>query len=346
MYRRMKAKVLVPSFLALCLSSGTLIADEVADFYKKTPISIYVASGPGGGFDAYARVLAVHLGRHIPGTPSIVIKNMPGATGLVAMNYLYNSAPRDGSAILASFNTAILSHLYGDASAKFDPRNMEWLGSIGKLTGTCLTWHTSPVKTIEDAKRQESLMGATGDGSTPVMFPRLLNAMAGTKFKVISGYSTPGMRLAVESGEVEGICGVAWETHMASVPSWILDKKVNFLTQLGLSESSHLKGVPLALDMIKNATDRDIYKLLAIPQEFGRPFLLPPKVDPERLLALQKAFSETLQDPAYRADAQRAGQFIDALTPAESRALVSQAYAAPSGILAKAAEYGGAGSGN
>src|SRR3954452_7976487 len=123
MCRRMMAKAWSSSLLSLCLSAGTAIADGVADFYKKTPISIYVASGPGGGFDAYARVLSAHLGRHVPGTPSIVIKNMPGAAGLVAMNYLYNSAPRDGSAILASFNTAVLSHLYGDASAKFDPRN-------------------------------------------------------------------------------------------------------------------------------------------------------------------------------------------------------------------------------
>ena len=346
MYRSIKVTALLLSSLAFWEPSTSSAADSVAEFYKKTPITIYVASGPGGGFDAYARVLAAHLGRHVPGNPSIVAKNMPGATGLVAMNYLYNSAPRDGSAILAAFNTALLSPLYGDKNAKFDPRNMEWLGSIGKQTGTCLTWHTSPVKTIDDAKRKESLMGATGDGSTPVMFPRLLNAMVGTKFKVISGYSTSGMRMAVESGEAEGICGVAWETHMASVPGWILDKKVNFLAQLGLSESVHLKGVPLAIDMIKGAADRDIYKLLVIPQEFGRPFLLPPEIAPERLQALQKAFSDTLEDQTYRADAKRAGQFIDALTPAAAKALVSQAYAAPREILARAAEYDGAGSGN
>lgn len=321
-------------------------AEGVADFFRRTPVALYVASGPGGGFDAYARVFAAHFSRHLPGAPNIVIRNMPGATGLVAMNFLANSAPRDGSAILASFNTAVLSALFGDRNARYDPRDMAWLGSIGKQTATCLTWRTSPVRTIDDARRVETLMGATGDGSTPVMFPRLLNSMIGTKFKVITGYSTPGMRLAVESGEVAGICGVAWETHMASVPAWIRDNKVNFLAQLGLSESAHLPGVPKVVDMISNPEDRAVYELLAIAEEFGRPFLAPPGVDPERLAALRKGFAETLDDPAYRADAERAAQFVDPLGPDESAGLVARAYAASGAVLARASEYAAAMTGN
>src|SRR5262245_23296647 len=175
---------------------------------------------------------------------------MPGAAGLTSMNFIHNTAPRDGSAILASFNTIILEQLYGRANVKFDPRNLGWIGSIGKQTSICLTWHASPAKTIDDARAREVLVGATGDGSTPVMYPNLLNAMLGTRFKVILGYTTPGMRLAVERGEIEGICGVAWETHMASVPHWIIDNKVNVLLQLGLNESPHMRAVPLALDLI------------------------------------------------------------------------------------------------
>jgi len=328
-----------------CVTAGALSfpsfadAQSVADFYKRTPITLNVASGAGGGFDAYARVLAVHYGDHIPGHPSIIVKNMPGATGLVAMNYLYNSAPRDGSTLVASFNTVVLSPLYGDPNAKFDSRQMGWIGNIGKQTGTCLTWYTAPVKTIEEARTQEVLMGATGEGSTPTTYPKLLNAMIGTKFKVITGYTTPGMRLAVENGEVQGICGVAWETHMASVPNWILDKKVNFLLQLGLSESPHLPGVPMAIDLIKDPKDRQVFELLGIPQEFGRPIVAPPGVPADRLAALQTAFEETMKDPAYLADAERAKQPIDPLSAKEIEALIARAYAAPADIVTRTAVY-------
>jgi tripartite-type tricarboxylate transporter receptor subunit TctC len=333
------AAAIVAAFAAGALPSGAN-AQAVADFYKRTGITVNVGSGVGGGFDSYARLLALHYGRHIPGNPSVVVKNMPGANGLVAMNALYNTAPRDGSTILASFNTVILLALYGEANAKFDPQKFGWIGSIGKQTGTCLTWHTTPVRTIEDARSQEVIVGATGNGSTPVMFPKLLNAMIGTKFKIVAGYSTPGLRLAVESGEVQGICGVAWETHMASVPNWIIDKKVNFLLQLGLKESVHLRGVPLAVDLIKTPEDRQVFELLGIPQEFGRPFLAPPGVPAERLAALQAGFEEMLKDKAYLADAERAKQFVDPLSAQEVEALIRRAYTAPKDIITRAAVYG------
>jgi len=261
--------------LAAGLSGSWLVnasrAQTAVEFYKGNVVSLYVGSGVGGGFDSYARIFAPHFRRHIPGTPSVVIKNMPGAAGLTSMNFIYGAAPRDGSAILASFNTVVLDTLYGRANARFDPRLLGWIGSIGKQTATCLTWHSTPIKTIDDTHVREVLVGATGDGSTPVMYPKLLNAMLGTKFKVIIGYSTSGMRLAVERGEVEGICGVAWETHMASVPYWITDDKVNFLLQLGLKESPHLRGVPLAIDMIRDPDDRRVFELLAIPQGIRPP---------------------------------------------------------------------------
>ena len=318
-------------------------AQSVADFFRRAGITINVGSGVGGGFDAYARLMALHYGRHIPGHPSVVVKNMPGATGLVAINALYNTAPRDGSTILASFNTVVLSSLFGDANARFEPRRFAWIGSIGKQTATCLTWHTTPIKTIEDARAHEVIVGATGSGSTPVVFPKLLNVMIGAKFKIVTGYSTPGLRLAVERGEVQGICGGAWETHMASVPHWIIDKKVNFLLQLGLEESVHLPGVPLAIDLIKNPEDRQVFELLGIPQEFGRPFLAPPDVPPDRRAALQVGFQEMLWDKAYLADAEKAKQFIDPLSAAEVEALIRRAYAAPKEIVARAAVYAAAG---
>jgi len=267
---------------------------------------------------------------------------MPGAAGLTSMYFIYSAAPRDGSAILASFNTVVLDSLYGRENAKFDPRLLGWVGSIGKQTATCLTWHSTPIKTIDDTRSREVLVGATGDGSTPVMYPKLLNAMLGTKFKVIIGYSTSGMRLAVERGEVDGICGVAWETHMASVPHWIIGNKVNFLLQLGLKESPHLRGVPLAIDMIRNPDDRRVFELLAIPQEFGRPIVAPPEVPADRLNALRTAFDETMNDKDYQADLKRTYQFSDPLSANEISLLVARAYAAPEGVRARAAIYAGA----
>src|SRR5215475_14827069 len=332
--RMLKGFVFVGAAAALALSlADTAQAQSVADFFRRTGITVNVGSGVGGGFDAYTRLLAIHYGRHIPGNPSIVVKNVPGATGLVAMNSLYNAAPRDGSTILASFNTVVLSSLYGDANARFDPRKFGWIGSLGKQTATCLTWNATPIKTIEDARAQEVIVGATGAGSTPVMFPKLLNAMIGTKFKIVTGYSTPGLRLAVERGEVQGICGIAWETHMASVPHWINDQKVNFLLQLGLSESAHLSGVPLAIDLIKDPDDRRVFELLGIPEEFGRPFLAPPDVPADRLAALRAGFQEMLKDKAYLADAEKAKQFVDPLSAAEVQALIRRAYAAPKEIV-------------
>jgi tripartite-type tricarboxylate transporter receptor subunit TctC len=325
--------------LAIAAVTTAVHAQSPAEFFKRAGITMYVGSGSGGGFDAYARIFAPHFSRHVPGNPNIVIKNMPGATGLVAINFLANSAPRDGSALLASFNTVILNHLYGDANAKFDPRQLSWLGSLGRATGTCLTWRTSPVTNLEQALARESLMGATGEGSTPVMYPRLLNAMLGTKFKIITGYSTPGLRLAVESGEVEGVCGVTWETHMASAPHWILDHKVNFILQLGLKESVHLKGVPLALDYIKNPQDRQVFALLGTPLEFSRPIIGPPGVPAERLQALRQAFEDTIRDPAYLADAEKAKTYVDPMTAQECLDLIAQDYAAPKEVIERAATY-------
>jgi hypothetical protein len=334
------------AFIAVSASEGFSLvgaakAQTVADFYKSNVVSLYVGSGIGGGFDAYARIFAPHFRRHIPGAPTIVIKNMPGAAGLTSMNFIHSAAPRDGSAILASFNTVILEQLYGRANAKFDPRQSGWIGSIGKQTGTCLTWHATSIKTIDDARAREVLVGATGDGSTPVMYPNLLNGMLGTKFKVIIGYSTSGMRLAVERGEIDGICGVAWETHMASVPHWIIDNKVNVLLQLGLNESPRLLGVPLAIELIPNPQDRRVFELLAIPQEFGRPLVAPPDVPGDRLKALQSACEATMMDPDYLADAKRAHQFVDPLSAADITGLLARAYAAPREIIARAAVYAG-----
>jgi tripartite-type tricarboxylate transporter receptor subunit TctC len=339
----MKDKTIIISTVGLFsslvfFSPGVVMADPVADFFKSKPLTMFIGSGPGGGFDQYARILAKHYKNHIAGNPVIVVKNMPGASGVVAMNYLANTAPRDGSALLASFNTAVLEPLFANPNAKYDPRTLSWIGSIGKQTGSCLTMK-SEVRTLQQAQARQSLMGATGSGANPVIFAKLMNAFLGTRFKIISGYKTSGLRLAIEKGEVEGVCGIAWETHMASVPHWIIEKKVHFIAQFGLQPSDNMKGVPLALDLIKKPDEKKIFELLVIPQEFGRPILGPPGIPADRLAVLQKAFLDTLKDPAYLADAKRTRQFVNPLNAAQAQALVERAYATPPELVKRAGEF-------
>lgn len=326
--------------IAACLSSVTLAgAETVEEFYRHTPLTVYVGSGAGGGFDEIARVFAQHVGNHIPGNPSVIVKNMPGAGGLLNVNFMYNSAPKDGSAIAAPFNTVFMLPLFGDPSAKFDPRAFTWLGSIDKQTGTCIVWQTSGIHSLEDARKRDVLVGATGTNSTPAIFSNVLNTLLGTRFKVISGYSTNEVRFAMERGETEGICGMAWQTFQAVAPNWIADRKIRFVAQMGLVRNPNLPDVEMVLDQIKDPADRQVFELVVLPQEFGRPFIAPPDVPADRARALQNAFRETLADPDFKADAARIRLTEDPLSGDDIKRLLDQAYAAPQDIVMRAAKF-------
>lgn len=315
-------------------------AQPVADFYSHTPLALIVGSGAGGGYDLYARLFARYYAKHIPGSPAVVVKNQPGAGGLANMNTMFHTAPRDGSTIAATFNTIALMPLYGDHDAQFDPRQLNWIGSIGKQQAVCVTWRTAPVKTLDDAKHQEVLVSSTGGNSTPAIFPRILNALFGTKFKTISGYSTTEMRLALEKGEVQGICGLAWQTLQSVSPAWIANNDLNVILQMGLVKDKDLpSSVPLALDLLTKPEDKAFFRLAVLPGEFGRPFVAPPGVPPDRLAALRKAFHETMTDPDFVAEAGKAKMIIDPLDGAEIQALLEEAYAAPRPVRDRVAEY-------
>ncbi len=314
-------------------------AQSVEEFYKKNPLSVYVGSGAGGGFDEIARVFAGHVGQHLPGNPSVIVKNMPGAGGLVNVNYMYNSAPRDGSAIAAPFNTVFMLPLFGDPSAKFDPRKFTWLGSLDKQTGTCVVWNTSSIASVDDARKREVLVSGTGMNSTPAIFPNVLNTLLDTRFKVINGYSTTEMRLALERGEVEGICGLAWQTYKSVSPQWIAEKKIKVFLQMGLVPSKDLPGVPMAMDLMKNDEDRNVFELVVLPQEFGRPFIAPPDIPADRAEALRKAFNETLSDPACLADAAKIHLALDVLSGDDIVRLRDDAYKAPKNQVERAAKF-------
>ena len=196
---------------------------------------MYVGSGAGGGYDQHARLVARNLSRFLPGHPNIVVENMPTAGGVEATNFLYNSAPKDGSVILADSNTALILPIFDLPVAHYDPRKFEWIGSTGKQQAICLTWKTSGIKTLEDATKREVTVSANAVNNRPGVYPTILNALFGTKFKVIAGYSTGGMQLAVERGEVEGLCGYSWQSYQAIGSKWFADKDVNILVQMGLA---------------------------------------------------------------------------------------------------------------
>jgi tripartite-type tricarboxylate transporter receptor subunit TctC len=228
--------------------------------------------------------------------------------------------------------------LFGNASARYDAQKFNWLGSIGKLQNVCATWHRSEIKTIAAARAHEVIVAAAGATSNTAIVPKTLNALVGTKFKVIAGYDTgAGLTLAMERGEAEGVCGLSWSTIKASRPHWIASKLLNVIVQMGLTKLSELPDVPSALDLVADTESKQVLKLILIRQEAGRPFAAPPGVPADRLAALRRAFDATLADGEFRADADKAQMEIEPLTAGEIETLLALAYGAPKAIVQKAA---------
>lgn len=324
---------------AALLLPACATAQSAEEFFKTVQLSLYVGSGGGGGYDAIARLVARHMSRFLPGNPNFVIKNMPTAAGVAAANFIANSAPRDGSAILATQNASLLLPLYNSPVAHYDPRKFEWIGSTDKQQAVCTTWHTSPIRTLADAEKRDVPVAATGVSAGPGVYPKILNAFFGTRFKVISGYDTGSMRLAVEKGEVEGLCGLAWQTFKVTSFDWIENKRLNVLVQLGLTPNPELPDVPMAIDLLKSPEDRQVLELIVVPQEFGRPFLAPPGVPADRMALYRQAFQAVLKDPAFRAESAAAHFGIDPLDDRQIQALLARAYAAPKAIRDRAAVF-------
>jgi tripartite-type tricarboxylate transporter receptor subunit TctC len=309
--------------------------------YSGKQIRMVIANGAGGAYDIYARILAAHLSRNIPGNPSIIDQNMPIAGGMQATNWAYAEAPRDGSVILATFNSLLAEPLYGNPAARYDPRKFEYIGSISRQQNICATWHTSPVKTIAQAKAQEVIVTATGSSSDSAILPRVLNAVLGTKFKVVLGYSTSDSRLAVERGEADGVCGLSWSTLKAASPEWIQKKLLNVLVQTGTRPQPDLPDVPLLVDLVSSPQDKKAIELLSFQQEMGRPFLMPPGTPKEMVTTMRRAFDATMTDPMFLADANKAFLEVDPMSGETMEQILNNAYAMPAALLHRAVELHG-----
>ena len=334
--QRYKKSIATAAVILASAASGAS-AQSVENFYKNTNLTITVGSGAGGGYDVYTRVLARSLPKHIPGNPKIVVQNMPGAAGIKAINHIYAIAPKDGSVIDSTYNTLPLDPLFSGQNANYDALKLTWIGSIGKQVNVCIAWNGSSFKKYDDVFEREMVLASSGAAGWRSILPRMMNAIAGTKFKVIDGYETNGMIPAVERGEVDGMC-TTYETLQATAANWLQDKKITFLAQFGLKPIPDLKDVPMGLERIRNPDDLKAVKLVLFQQEFGRPYVAPPALPADRLKALRDGFNATMKDPVFLEDAKKTGLNVDPLTGQEMEALIKQAYAAPQDVIARGKE--------
>ncbi len=295
-------------------ASAPVQAQSVADFYKSKPLSVIVGSSPSGGYDTYARILAQFMKKHIPGNPTTIVRNMPGAGSKRSLNYLYNISPRDGSEIGAFFSQAAMEPiLLGNAAtgAKFDPLKFSWIGSIDQFTPIGIAWHTAGVKTIEDIKSKPLIIGTSGGGLTDSIYSRLLNGMIGTKFVQISGYKgSTETAMAMERGEVPGYVGWYWAGMKRTKPHWIEKKLVTVFMQFGIDKNPEIPDVPWIFDALKNPDDKQIFRLILSNLALARPYAGPPGIPADRLAALRTAFDATMKDREFIAAIAKSGNNV------------------------------------
>jgi tripartite-type tricarboxylate transporter receptor subunit TctC len=325
------------SIAGLVVTGATAVAD-VADFYHGKSLRILVGYGPGTGYDVYARLLGRHLTKHLPGQPVVVIQNMPGAASVTMTNYMYNVAPRDGTAISLPARGLFIEPLFGNDNAKFEARKFTWIGSMSRDTALCFTWHTSGIVTIDDAKKREVLVGSSGVNGSSHQFPMLVNALLGTKFKPLLGYvDSAGVGLAMERGELEGYCSFTWGSIKSARPKWIEQKQINILLQLTLSKHRELANIPLAVDLAKDEAARQAFALVFSDQEMGRPVVAPPDVPFDRVTALRQAFDATMRDQEFLADAGRMAIDIDPIDGKAVEQVLARLYATPKNVIERVA---------
>jgi tripartite-type tricarboxylate transporter receptor subunit TctC len=304
----------------------------VEEFYKGKNIDLVIGYSSGGGYDLYARMVGQHIGKHIPGNPTIIPRNMPGAGSRTAVAWLSNVARKDGSVIATADQSLSVAQAMGEKALtdmRIDVSKLIYIGNPSADNNTTTMWHTSKIKTIGDAMKSEAPVGATG-GSTSSQYPRAMNAILGTKFKIILGY--PGgndINLAMERGEVEGRGSNSWASWKSTRPDWIKEKKINIIVQIGLTKEPDLPDVPLMMDLVENPDDKAVLKLLSASTTIGRPLFTSPGVPEERVKALRAAFDATMKDPEFLADAKKRGFDINPVSGEEMQKIVVDIVATP-----------------
>jgi tripartite-type tricarboxylate transporter receptor subunit TctC len=333
-------RLLCPAALVgtLCMSVTAARAQSVEDFYKNKTINLVVGFSVGGGYDLYARHLARHMGKHIPGKPTIVPQNMAGAGSLRAANFIYTAAPKDGTAFGTFSRTTGINPLL-ESGATFDGTKFTWLGSVTDDTSLCITWHTSPVKTWKDFIEKSVTLGGQGPSSEPDIFARLYKNVFGAPIKLVAGYpGTNEIMLAMERGEVDGLCGLSWSTIKGRHTQWLRDKKINLIVQAAFKKEPEIGDVPLIMEQTKDAEKLQILKLILAAQDMARPFAAPPDIPADRKAALIAAFDATMKDPDFLAEAKKLNMDVAPVSAAALDRLLAELYATPKDVVKKASE--------
>jgi tripartite-type tricarboxylate transporter receptor subunit TctC len=318
---------------------GPADAQSPAEFYKGKNVELYIGYSVGGAYDLYARVLARHLGKHMPGNPAILPKNLEGAGSLRLANWLYNLATKDGSVLGTIGRGTAFDPLLGSRGAQFQADKFTWIGSANDEVSVCVAWNTSGITRFEDLFQKELIVGGTGKAADTDQFPLILNGVLGTKLKIVTGY--PGgndVTLAMERGEVKGRCGWSWSSVLSTHKQWLDNGSIKVLVQLSLHKHHDLPDVPLVMDFAKSENQQQIFKLIFARQVMGRPFLAPPGVPNDRASALRDAFARTMQDPEFLADAEKSLLEIAPVSGDDVEKLVMEVYQTPKPIAARAAQ--------
>jgi tripartite-type tricarboxylate transporter receptor subunit TctC len=307
-------------------------AQTVADFYRGRTVELLIGYTTGGGYDTYGRLVARHLGAFIPGKPNIIVRNMPGGGGRVLMGHMMNIAPKDGSVLATADQSLPLAQAMRDPSIHFNAKSLIWIGNAAADNNTVVTWHTTGVTTIEQARQQTIVVASTGP-NTSSQIPYAMNATLGTKFKIVTGY--PGgneMNMSMENGETGARGSNPWSTWKATKPDWIAERKIHVIAQVGLTRAPDLPDVPLLTDLASNDRDRAALRLLSAPSAVGRPYFTTPGVPAERVAALREAFSAMVKDTAFLEEARKLGLDINPVSGEDLQKIVSDIVDTPAEI--------------
>lgn len=328
----------VGAVAALFMLAGlAAAADSVEDFYKGRNLSLVIGYSVGGGYDAYARLLARYIGKHTPGEPSIVPQQMTGAGSLRSANFIYSVAAKDGSVIGTFSRSMGIAPLLGQA--EFDSRKFTWLGSVTDDNTTCVTWNSSPIKTWNDFLNKPSKLGGLGADADPDIWALLYKNVFGAKVQLVSGYpGTNDVTLAMERGEVDGLCGLSWSTIKTRHADWLKNHTVNVIVQAALKKEPEIETVPLASDLVTKPEELQILKLLLTAQAMARPFAAPPDIPADRKAALIAAFDATMKDAAFLAEAQKLNFDVRPVNAATIDGLLAEVYTTPKDVIGRASK--------
>jgi tripartite-type tricarboxylate transporter receptor subunit TctC len=333
--RSRRARLAGGAIFSLLLLTTPVAAQPGGDTFAAKSVAMIIGFGPGGGYDLWGRTVGRHIGRHLPGAPSVIPQNMPGAGSYAAASYIFNIAPKDGSVLGIIARDAALGPLSGATGARFDPTRLSWIGTPTKETNVCVAYHTSQVKSVLDLYDKQLIVGDTGPGTGTRSYPKALNELLGMKFKLVGGFpASSDVFLAMERGEVEGICE-SLDSIKIRRPDWIPTRKISILFQGGAEPNPELDGVPFVLDLALTGEQRQALEFLYAGQGIGRPFVAPPDLPPDRLKMLRDAFKATMTDPAFVAEAQKSKLDLEPEDGEHLAVLIAKIYATPKPIVDK-----------